>query len=278
MMIEYKNILGLYLLFCIIVFFVFKRIINNEAVETKDNTFKRITLFVFILIFVILNVRGKVSGKPFSIPSNLYIIGTMNTADRSIALMDVALRRRFSFEELMPEKRIISRVLEQKKTGSHFIELVEDIFETINSRIRFLYDQDHQLGHAYLLEAVDCESLRLIFVDRLIPLLQEYFYGAWDKICMVLGCPYDETGSPQRRGPIYEAGKYKQPIIEARVFAESDTLGFDHDEYEDRVDFKLASHFVRPGTDTRSLVSFFLGILNIDDQDEYLEYYWEYKF
>lgn len=205
----------------------------------------------------------------FAVPPNLHVIGTMNTADRSIALMDVALRRRFTFEELMPEKKIISRVLEQKKTGSHFIELVEDIFETINSRIRFLYDQDHQLGHAYFLDVVDCESLRLIFVDRLIPLLQEYFYGAWDKICMVLGCPYDETGSPQRRGPIYEAGKYKQPIIEATVFAESDTLGFDHDEYEDRVDFKLANHLIRPGADAYTLVPFFLGILNIDEQDEY---------
>lgn len=205
----------------------------------------------------------------FAVPPNLHVIGTMNTADRSIALMDVALRRRFSFEELMPEKRIISRVLEQKKTGSHFIELVEDIFETINSRIRFLYDQDHQLGHAYFLEAVDCESLRLIFVDRLIPLLQEYFYGAWDKICMVLGCPYDETGKPQRKGAIIEDKKYKQPIVAASVFAEADTLGFDHDEYEDRVDYAVTRYFIRPGADARTLIPYLLGILNFDDQDEY---------
>jgi len=204
----------------------------------------------------------------FAVPPNLHVIGTMNTADRSIALMDVALRRRFSFEELMPEKRIISRVLEQKKAASHFTELVEDIFVTINSRIRFLYDQDHQLGHAYFLDAVDYESLRLIFVDRLIPLLQEYFYGAWDKICMVLGCPYDESGNPQRRGPNYEAGKYKYPVIEATVFAESDTLGFDHDEYEDRVDYKLARHFVRPSTEAKTSISYLLGILHVE-QDEY---------
>lgn len=205
----------------------------------------------------------------FAVPPNLHVIGTMNTADRSIALMDVALRRRFSFEELMPEKRIISQVLAKKMVGVHFLELVEDIFTTMNSRIRFLYDQDHQLGHAYFLDALDYDSLRLIFVDRLIPLLQEYFYGAWDKICMVLGCPYDETGTPQRRGPVYEGGKYKQPIIEARIFAESDTLGFDHDEYEDRVDYNLARHFTKNGTDAKTLIPYLLGILNFDDQDEY---------
>ncbi|MEA3547105.1 MAG: AAA family ATPase [Thermodesulfobacteriota bacterium] len=205
----------------------------------------------------------------FAVPPNLHVIGTMNTADRSIALMDVALRRRFTFEELLPDKFIISRVLEQKKAGPYFTDLVVEIFETINSRIRFLYDQDHQLGHAYFLDAVDYESLCLIFVDRIIPLLQEYFYGAWDKICMVLGCPYDESGSPQRRGPIYEAGKYKQPIIEAKVFAESDTLGFDHDEYEDRVDYKLAGYFIRPVADAKTLIPYLLGILNIGDQEEY---------
>ncbi len=205
----------------------------------------------------------------FAVPPNLHVIGTMNTADRSIALMDVALRRRFTFEELMPDKLIISRVLEQKKVGQHFTDLVVDIFETINSRIRFLYDQDHQLGHAYFLDAVDYESLRLIFVDRVIPLLQEYFYGAWDKICMVLGCPYDESGNPQRKGPVFAAGKYKQAIIEAEVFAESDTLGFDHDEYEDRVDFKLARHFIQPGADAKTLIPYLLGILNIADLEEY---------
>ena len=203
----------------------------------------------------------------FAVPPNLHVIGTMNTADRSIALMDVALRRRFSFEELMPEKRIIAQVLEQKKAGAHFIELVEDIFETINSRIRFLYDQDHQLGHAYFLEAIDYPSLRLVFVDRLIPLLQEYFYGAWDKICMVLGCPYDETGKPQRKGAIIEDKKYKQPIVEASVFAEADTLGFDHDEYEDRVDYAVTRYFIRPGADAKTLIPYLLGVLHIDPEE-----------
>lgn len=63
--------------------------------------------------------------------------------------------------------------------------------------------------------------------------------------------------------------KYQQPIIEAKVFAESDTLGFDHDEYEDRVDYKLARHFVRPGAEAKTLIPYLLGILNIADQEEY---------
>ena len=76
---------------------------------------------------------------------------------------------------------------------------VVDVFETLNSRIRFLYDRDHQLGHSYFLDIADVQSLRQVFVDRIIPMLQEYFYGAWDKICVVLGCPYGESGEPRRR-------------------------------------------------------------------------------
>lgn len=205
----------------------------------------------------------------FAVPPNLHVIGTMNTADRSIALMDVALRRRFTFEELMPDKWVLTHSLQDKNVNSHFVDLVVDIFETINSRIRFLYDQDHQLGHAYFLGAIDYVSLRMIFMDRIIPLLQEYFYGAWDKICMVLGCPYDENGNPQRRGPVRDGDKYRQPLIEAKVFVESATLGFDHDEYEDRVDYEQSRQFKKPGATPKTLIPYFVGILNINDQEEY---------
>ena len=127
----------------------------------------------------------------------------MNTADRSIALMDVALRRRFTFEELMPDAGVIRSRLQARVPDKPFIDLVVGVFEALNDRIRFLDDRDHQLGHSYFLEVTDVASLRQVFLDRIVPMLQEYFYGAWDKICVVLGLrPYNEVGEPKRRDAV----------------------------------------------------------------------------
>lgn len=200
----------------------------------------------------------------FGVPPNLHILGTMNTADRSIALMDVALRRRFTFEECMPDEEVIRKVLESRLTNNEpLINLVVDLFKIINERIRFLYDRDHQLGHSYFLEVNNLEDLRRVFADRVIPLLQEYFYGDWDKICTVLGCPYDENGK-KRRGNDH-------PIVKASKFGEGDTLGFDHDEYEDKVDFHIKPKFQSGGMLDRDLAwTFlawtFLSVLQIDSE------------
>ena len=192
----------------------------------------------------------------FGVPPNFHILGTMNTADRSIALMDVALRRRFTFEELMPDEDIIRAELGHNLTDNgSLIDLVVDLFKILNERIRFLYDRDHQLGHAYFLGIKDLENLRLVFVNRVIPLLQEYFYGDWHKICIVLGCPYDENGG-KMRGNDY-------PIVKANKFLEVDTLGFDHDEYEDRVDFGITSNFQNGNLSEKNLIRTFLGVLQI---------------
>lgn len=120
------------------------------------------------------------SKKPFGIPKNLYIIGTMNTADRSIALLDTALRRRFDFVEMMPDT---------KHSGiSKNIQGVncQELLEKINERIRILHDRDHQIGHTYFLDVKDLDSLAKTFKNRIIPLLQEYFYEDWEKIDLVL--------------------------------------------------------------------------------------------
>lgn len=206
----------------------------------------------------------------FAVPPNLHVLGTMNTADRSIALMDVALRRRFTFEELMPDAGVIRSALRERVPDKAFIELVADVFEALNDRIRFLYDRDHQLGHSYFLDVTDVSSLRVVFLDRIVPMLQEYFYGAWDKICIVLGCPYNESGEPKRREPHLldpgAAGKsYAHPIVTARTFPEVKTLGFDHDDYEDRVDHQVRSAFQKGTLSQEALCRTFLGVLALDN-------------
>lgn len=203
----------------------------------------------------------------FAVPPNLHVLGTMNTADRSIALMDVALRRRFTFEELMPEADVIRGILRERVPNKPFIDLVVDVFKALNDRIRFLYDRDHQLGHSYFLDVNDVGSLRQTFLDRIVPMLQEYFYGAWDKICIVLGCPYDESGVPKRRHDHLHdaAGKtYAHPIVTARIFPEVATLGFDHDDYEDRVDYHVRGAFQRGSLSPEDLYRTFLGVLALD--------------
>lgn len=126
------------------------------------------------------------SGKLFSVPSNVYILGTMNTADRSIALMDTALRRRFEFIEMMPDTDVL-RKIGADKVG----ELdVAKMLEAINERITFLYDREHTIGHAFftkLAKKPTIETLKSIFEKSVIPLLQEYFYEDYQKIQLVLG-------------------------------------------------------------------------------------------
>lgn len=123
------------------------------------------------------------SGEFFSVPSNVYILGTMNTADRSIALMDTALRRRFQFVEMMPDTDILKNVT---------VDGVEiaPILEKINERITFLYDREHTIGHAFfikLIDSPDINTLGSIFEKSIIPLLQEYFYEDYQKIQLILG-------------------------------------------------------------------------------------------
>lgn len=119
------------------------------------------------------------SGEEFGVPENLYLIGTMNTADRSIALLDTALRRRFEFVEMMPDS---SRV-DGEVAGVH----LGSVLDAMNERIRFLRDREHQIGHTYFLGVRDLEGLRKVFQKQILPLLQEYFYDDWEKIAAVLG-------------------------------------------------------------------------------------------
>lgn len=131
------------------------------------------------------------SGETFGVPDNVYIVGTMNTADRSIALMDTALRRRFKFIEKMPDADILREIgadIVEDEDGEEID--VATMLEIINERIEYLYDREHTIGHAFFIELKDdnsIEALGNIFEEAIIPLLQEYFYEDYSKIQLVLG-------------------------------------------------------------------------------------------
>lgn len=128
-------------------------------------------------------VRLPYSQKLFGVPNNVYLIGTMNTADRSIATIDTALRRRFNFKEMLPDSEILDGIYVEDIS-------IKDIFIKMNKRITVLFDREHTLGHAYFLPLKDAptiETLANIFENSIIPLLQEYFYEDYEKIRMVLG-------------------------------------------------------------------------------------------
>ena len=128
-------------------------------------------------------VRLPYSQKLFGVPNNVYLIGTMNTADRSIATIDTALRRRFNFKEMLPDAEVLDGIYVEDVS-------IKDIFIKMNKRITVLFDREHTLGHAYFLPlkgAPTIETLANIFENSIIPLLQEYFYEDYEKIRMVLG-------------------------------------------------------------------------------------------
>ena len=118
----------------------------------------------------------------FGIPANLHIIGTMNTADRSVEALDTALRRRFVFEEMMPKPELLSPLMDSSDAVN-----LQTMLSAINERLAAMLTKDHTIGHAWLMDVRSLNDLQLAFKNKILPLLQEYFYNNFEKIGLVLG-------------------------------------------------------------------------------------------
>lgn len=146
------------------------------------------------------------SRRRFGVPSNLHVVGTMNTADRSVEALDAALRRRFEFEEVPPQPELLDFTIEGDIDPAALLR-------TINRRLEVLRDRDHVIGHAYLMELEEqptLDALKHVFKSRILPLLQEYFFGDWGKIGLVLG----------------------RAFVRRRDLASVELADFDHDDRE----------------------------------------------
>jgi 5-methylcytosine-specific restriction protein B len=231
-----------------------------------------------------LEVTLPYSKEKFGVPANLYIIGTMNTADRSVEALDTALRRRFSFEEILPDPSLLSpaglywKLLwdykaapwedeefmakeesllgllgasdelwkarqeiwdtmekegKNQKQTSYFDAFsfsgtnLQQILKTLNKRIEVLKDRDHQVGHAYFMRIYNVADLMAVFRDNIIPLLQEYFFGDYYKIQLVLGQGFIKSSSSEIKFAIEEEDEYEDKTlysIASDVFASEETF------------------------------------------------------
>ncbi|MGR5448487.1 McrB family protein [Vibrio sp. PNB22_3_1] len=205
------------------------------------------------------------SGQDFSVPENVDLIGTMNTADRSLAMMDTALRRRFNFIEMMPEPELLTGV---KVQG---IDL-QRLLETLNQRIEILYDREHTLGHAFFMpvkELVEAgeqdkafELLASVFKNKIIPLLEEYFFEDWSKIRLVLA----DNQKPEAQQFIKERVQTNQELN--ALFGVKHNL----DQYgQSVVKYALADKAERVWCDTESYIGIYSKVSKTSDENQEFE-------
>ena len=159
-----------------------------------------------------MQVKLPYSGELFGVPDNVYILGTMNTADRSLVQLDAALRRRFRFEEMMPNPKLLGVV--------DNVDL-NKLLTAINDRICALIDREHQIGHSYFMNVKTIGDLKDTFKYEIIPLLQEYFYEDYENILKVLNyqlIEVDEVDKKKVADVDYKAYKINVDSATAKEF------------------------------------------------------------
>ncbi len=173
------------------------------------------------------------SKTKFSVPPNLYIIGTMNTADRSVEALDTALRRRFGFIEMFPKYNLIQNTVE----GINLSELLENI----NLRIEKLLDKDHQIGHSYFMKIETIEILKNVFHNNIIPLLQEYFFGDFGKIGLVLGNGF--VSEKENNNDIFAEFNYdnKEDFLEKVIYEIKNVNDMNNEQFKEAIKSLLKS-------------------------------------
>ena len=177
-----------------------------------------------------IEVELPYSKTKFKIPSNVYIIGTMNSTDRSIALIDYALRRRFQFEKIYPDPDIIRDELMNNGVDPLFVGDVVKIFVVLNQRVEALLDKDHTIGHSFFLKIKNERDLYKVWYNQIIPLVEEYFYNDWEKLKFLLG---------EYKGTDYGKGFIRKSIISKTKLFETYYDDFDLyeiEEYEGKED------------------------------------------
>ena len=186
-----------------------------------------------------MKVKLPYSHEEFTVPKDVYIIGTMNTSDRSIALLDTALRRRFKFEELMPDYNLVSEkeiIINDNKLKIN----PRKFLKNLNSAISFLYDPDHQIGHSYFMEndgaidfSGDPQKFIDIWYDNIIPLIREYFYNDWEKLEYLLGDFIKIKKANFEKGKISENIKNNNEDVELKHgFVERSDYDLDFEKFK----------------------------------------------
>ena len=170
-----------------------------------------------------LTITLPYSQEDFSVPQNLYVLGTMNTADRSVEALDTALRRRFSFTEMSPVPELLRSDVESIN--------LQKMLRAINSRLEQLLDRDHCIGHALLMQVTNLPELREAFQLSILPLLREYFFGDWGKIGLVIGGAFITQVNKQKANveyPLLTFEPYqKGELSEKPVFSFTDAADMD---------------------------------------------------
>lgn len=189
-----------------------------------------------------VKIQLSYSGESFILPPNLFIIGTMNTSDRSVESLDAALRRRFSFEELAPNSDSLSGITVVDENNEELEIDLSEMLDIINKRLEFLLDHDHTIGHAYFspevhqdeenTDFITLKDLKQIFVNSIIPQLKEYFYNDWEKIQMVLSPKFIEERKDVSLSKLFFYGNTDIIDDEKRLFEVSDSTSWNEETFQ----------------------------------------------